>query len=678
VTGKAGSSSSAYPAWVSVVTDLGAALLIKYPLLISTWAWRQVFDRTALALFVVVPLSLTFAGTVIGWWGVSRGAWGEPVATAWKNERTAANNIEILRAEIEERNLHPPAATFGPGGAEITRRDQAAWRQGIADLRAEIEGQELYRPFWFWPRAPHKLSKWPHWQLFYDVHHFFFGTVYAPAALIYLVLGLAPGWKGSNRRWRRRERKGFAGRTAEKHYLGLGEKDARPRYLTREERNHHLLVSGATGSGKTEGLLQLAEHDIEAGLPVVVIDMKGDRQFASDLHAACVAAGRKDDFLYLTLEPGLSHSYNPLASGDVLARRDRLMSACIWSDEAFYRNEAKAALSRVLTALSGRGEITLDDLYLAFDEKDAYAAVREAASPRDQPKFDRDLENWTTFWRDMSGLRANLHEFLPLRDRLCVAHADIDFREVHRRDRVVYLGLNSQMKKEAAAALAKMALEDLKHLSGSLAAGSETDRKPFSVYIDEARHAVYDGFVGFISQCRSAGIGLTLATQSPLDFDVCEAGVTLAVIQNTVTKLFFCQPDAASAKFCAELGGTADAVKQTKQVVDEGFGPVATGVYSERGTKEFQVHPDELKTLTVGRALLIQGPAPRTIIRTHYEPRARSIPFAPTFPRKWLPGDRALLGHDRPPLGLAGRLGAGEDDRESAPKAASGEKKKGR
>lgn len=76
-------------------------------------------------------------------------------------------------------------------------------------------------------------------------------------------------------------------------------------------------------------------------------------------------------------------------------------------------------------------------------------ALRRWALPQDSPSLRETSENWSEFWRNTSGLRANLHEFLQLRDRLCAAHGDIDFREVHARNRVVNFKLNSQMRKEA-------------------------------------------------------------------------------------------------------------------------------------------------------------------------------------------------------------------------------------
>jgi hypothetical protein len=117
-------------------------------------------------------------------------------------------------------------------------------------------------------------------------------------------------------------------------------------------------------------------------------------------------------------------------------------------------------------------------------------------------------------------------------------------------------------------------------------------------------------------------------------------------------KLFFCQREPGSAQFCAELGGTKDTQKRTRQMADMlliGEGP--TGAFSERDVKEFHVHPDELKSLPVGRAYLVKHGA-RAIIQVPYRPDREGVPFAPTIPRRWDEGDAHRFGRGEPALTL--------------------------
>ncbi len=59
-------------------------------------------------------------------------------------------------------------------------------------------------------------------------------------------------------------------------FVGASEGGASPQYLTLKRANRHGLVAGATGTGKTVTLQNLAEAFSRAGTPVFLADVKGD------------------------------------------------------------------------------------------------------------------------------------------------------------------------------------------------------------------------------------------------------------------------------------------------------------------------------------------------------------------------------------------------------------------
>ncbi|MGH6621919.1 MAG: helicase HerA-like domain-containing protein [Alphaproteobacteria bacterium] len=65
----------------------------------------------------------------------------------------------------------------------------------------------------------------------------------------------------------------MTGSDAEKLFIGAGEK---PAYMTLRLANRHGLIAGATGTGKTVTLQILAEGFADAGVPVILSDVKGD------------------------------------------------------------------------------------------------------------------------------------------------------------------------------------------------------------------------------------------------------------------------------------------------------------------------------------------------------------------------------------------------------------------
>jgi hypothetical protein len=272
---------------------------------------------------------------------------------------------------------------------------------------------------------------------------------------------------------------------------------------------------------------------------------------------------------------------------------------------------AHEALFRVLGALERRGgAVSVSDLSLALFEEDGYQLVSSWARPEDGRKFEKDLQNWDEFQRSIAGLRGNLGLFASdaFSDRLCQPMADIDLGRAHAQNQIVYFELNAQLRPEAAAAVARLVFEDLTALAGTLSSAPER-KKPYHVYLDEAGRAVYRGLGELISLCRSAEIGLVLASQSPRDFNTGTPPVKDQVLQNTATKVILRQPDPESAELCAQLGGTREVVKRTYQRVDGGLvlGVKSSGVYSDRVVHEFIVHPSVLKNIGGGSGLSHQA-----------------------------------------------------------------------
>jgi hypothetical protein len=634
-------------------------LLWTWPVAGSTWVGQRIIAEPAAAIaalgaIIAVPLLVST--------GIEHGFWGRNVATAWRNEGVARENVGTIERVLAAHETEAPPPVFGwqtraLPDSERRQARRAAWESRRDDLQRALREEQAVVPSWFFPLPPH--LPWPEsqlgWACFYGLHHFLFGTIYPPIVATYLLVGLLLAWRTSPRRRAGRWRAARAATPRGSLLLGL-DADLRPYFLTPADRNRHIFVAGTTGSGKSEALRLLARNDIDAGRGVVFFDMKGDREQAQALFEIASGAGRQDDFLFFTADPKTPcHAYNGAGAADPAVLVDRIMMAGEWSNEPYYPKVAEAVLGRVIPALASRQRLlTLEDVRLAVGDAIGLRLASKWADAREQPKIAADLENFRRYFEDTSGLRHNLDQLCRLRERMCTAAADIDFLEVFGRNRILYIELNAQLQEKLARSIARLMLEDFKQLSGRLSSRPDA-RHPFSLYIDEARYALYDGFVGLITQCRSAGIGVVLATQSPFDFrNGIDDQVLRAVAQNTNTKLFFCQKDHESAEYCARQAGTCDTIKRTTQMIDEGAfgGQAESGVYSDREVKEFIAHPDELKRMPAGKALLIKGTAECEVIHVEYRPTALRAAFAPVLPRQWRAGDRAQLGHDRPALDL--------------------------
>src|SRR5260221_10880120 len=88
--------------------------------------------------------------------------------------------------------------------------------------------------------------------------------------------------------------------TDEKIFIGKGEQ---PAWLTLGLANHHGLVTGATGTGKTVSLQVMAEGFARAGVPVFAADIKGDLSGISEVGEAKDFIVKRADDMGLIFQP---------------------------------------------------------------------------------------------------------------------------------------------------------------------------------------------------------------------------------------------------------------------------------------------------------------------------------------------------------------------------------------
>src|SRR6266849_1477503 len=88
--------------------------------------------------------------------------------------------------------------------------------------------------------------------------------------------------------------------TDEKIFIGKGEQ---PAWLTLGLANHHGLVTGATGTGKTVSLQVMAEGFARAGVPVFAADIKGDLSGISEVGEAKDFIVKRASEMELSFQP---------------------------------------------------------------------------------------------------------------------------------------------------------------------------------------------------------------------------------------------------------------------------------------------------------------------------------------------------------------------------------------
>jgi conjugal transfer pilus assembly protein TraD len=381
-------------------------------------------------------------------------------------------------------------------------------------------------------------------------------------------------------------------------YLGYEVTLRKPSFLSPQERNGHVHVVGTTGSGKTRYVLfPMIRQDIEAGRGVVFIDGKASDENARVIRKMVEDAGREKDFLYFSLSDlDRSRTYNPLQHGDASQLKDKVMAVIEWS-EPYYKGLCRNALQCLFMDLARLGKrITLHELNGFLYERPGSLKAFSAIPEQDF----KDISNL----RNEIGSLVNTH-FAGL---LSQQAAEIDLLDVYRKGKIVYFALDTQSYQDTAAHLGRMIAQDLKTVSGIVATTfKRKDIRPLAVYIDEYQAFGTRGFAGSLAQGRESGFWITIAHQSLGDLKVVDPAYAQQINESTNTKIFLRINDPDSAQFFADSVGTIKTMETTRQVHLQGEKPKNV-MGSQKVTREYLIHPSEIKFLKLGQAVFKCGP----------------------------------------------------------------------
>jgi type IV secretory pathway TraG/TraD family ATPase VirD4 len=111
--------------------------------------------------------------------------------------------------------------------------------------------------------------------------------------------------------------------------------------------------------------------------------------------------------------------------------------------------------------------------------------------------------------------------------------------------------------------------------------------------------------VDVLAQARGAGVCSIIATQSLSDLDIVDRNLAGRIIDNSNTFIVQRTNSSENAERLAALAGTTESFAKTYQT-DGLWLPTGTGRGSWRETREFIAHPDEVKRLRTGEAILIR------------------------------------------------------------------------
>jgi conjugal transfer pilus assembly protein TraD len=379
--------------------------------------------------------------------------------------------------------------------------------------------------------------------------------------------------------------------------------------LSPERLCKHVLVCGATGSGKTETVMRLVYAvAMCSDAPVFYLDGKGDRDTAERFVGLMAAAGRSARVFPNEPFDGWR--------GEAHEIHGRLMEVIDYSTDgpaSWYRDVAKNVLRLVCehpdgpprSTLEVLARMNLDGLKAAHGPSSALAALTGQQVSQVRLRYEaffgqtRGALDGTWAWEDTTA---------------------------------AYLLLDSLFLREEASGLARLLFEDFSHYFTVRKAKSQ-----FALLIVDEFSALAEGsgMAARVEQARGFNTSLVLAPQVVAGMgDDAQAARILGSVETVI-----CHRVNTPEEIIA-LAGTRKAMEYSSQYAEEG----ATGAGSARVQHQFKVDPNKVRGLPPGHAYAIsRGRAMRICVLRAPESRGR------------LPGPlpaNVAVGPERAPLVL--------------------------
>ena len=388
-----------------------------------------------------------------------------------------------------------------------------------------------------------------------------------------------------------------------------------PVTLSETEIGMHGLFLGSTGAGKTEALKSFISALMDLGWSGMVVDCKEDtstdgfRDFLdqyTDHHAV--------QYQELAVSTAGRFWFNPLAGMGPDEARDTILSLTDFDDE-YWQNINKKVLGQLVTLCYAAAEVdegtpdpTMYDIgkilgsgNLAAGTKKMRAIIKTRSVEYTTDDFSALAGPSTDEQKSAIGFGSKLTQIYETQvgRQSLRAGAGKQLLDV-TADGLTYVGLDTQGKPDLSRMISSAVLQRMSVYAAQRTTGTATKTNSRFLVIDEANWVHRDIIKNLLSRARSAGISVVLATQSPLDWVDRKADDWQTMSQNCNFAVIMAQGSPTSAETCAEFIGMEPKLSFMSQIRDGRVG--VDGAMREN--IDYKVRPDELRSLTIGEAIL--------------------------------------------------------------------------
>ncbi|MBK8464957.1 MAG: type IV secretion system DNA-binding domain-containing protein [Chloracidobacterium sp.] len=314
-------------------------------------------------------------------------------------------------------------------------------------------------------------------------------------------------------------------------------------HLGQEQRVKHTHIAGATGSGKTNLILNMVKQDIDLGCGFAVVDPHGDlideviERIPEDRLKDVVLFNAADDAYPIGFNILSAHSEleKTLISSDLVAIFRRFSTS--WGDQM---NSVLAnAILAFLESTRGGNLLDLKRFLIEKDFREEFLTTVQD----DEIRYYWQKEFPELRGKPYASLLTRLDTFLRSKlIRFIVAQKEnrLDIRQIMDQKKILLIRLSlGAIGEENAYLLGSLIVSKLHQATLSRQDVAEETRNPFYLYIDEAHHFLTPSMNQILSGTRKYKLGLILAHQQLNQFHTGDADILSSVLSNCYTRICF-------------------------------------------------------------------------------------------------------------------------------------------
>jgi energy-coupling factor transporter ATP-binding protein EcfA2 len=314
--------------------------------------------------------------------------------------------------------------------------------------------------------------------------------------------------------------------------------------IRQADRFSHVYVIGKTGAGKSTLLHTLAQQDLAAGRGLCLIDPHGD--LAERVAADAPRFGRTDLIYWDVPDPSCPYGYNPLRhvrSEKIPLAVSGILDAFkkLWDDAWGVRMEH--ILRNALYALLEMPDAILSDvLQLLADEKYRKQVASRITNEPVRVFWLKEFPQYSLRYRadGIAPIQNKVGAFLadPMLNRILTKpQTDLHLRQIMDAGGVLVVNLaKGKIGEDSANLLGSLLVSTIGLAAFSRAEITQSERRPFYVYLDEFQSFTTLSIANMASELRKYGVALTLAHQH---LHQLEPDVRHAILGNAGTIIAF-------------------------------------------------------------------------------------------------------------------------------------------